>query len=45
MNYVRTSSGSMMAIKFKTNTLISDKKQAVTVKPRRDSKKESLSTK
>lgn len=41
MNHVRTSAGGMMAIRFKTNTLISEKKQTnvVKLKPGRKSKK------
>ncbi len=41
MNYIRTSSGSMMRISFKTNTLNTDKKQTTVVKPTKESKKDS----
>ncbi len=43
MNYVRTSSGSMMAINTKSTTQIAVNKQKVTAKPNKKSKKGSLS--
>lgn len=43
MNYVRTSSGGMMPVTFKSSPPISDKKQTVAVKPLRKSKKGSPS--
>ncbi|MCZ6804645.1 MAG: hypothetical protein O7D86_12135 [Proteobacteria bacterium] len=43
MNYIRTFSGSMMAITPKTNTLIAVEKQTVVVKPSKKSLKDSTS--
>jgi hypothetical protein len=42
MNYVRTSSGGMMPVANKSNTLIVDKKQPNEVKATRKSKKRAL---
>jgi len=39
MNYIRTSAGGMMAIRFKTNASASDKKQAILIKPAKELKK------
>ncbi len=39
MNYVRTSSGSMMPISFKANALNANKKQTAVIKPAKVSKK------
>lgn len=43
MYYIRTSSGSMMAITHKTNALASEKKPAAVVKPLKRSKKRATS--
>ena len=43
MNYVRTSSGGMMPITFKSNTLSPSKKQTSEIKPTRKLKKGVLS--
>jgi hypothetical protein len=43
MHYVRTSSGSMMAVTHKSNSQIAEKKQTAVVKPSRKSKKDPIS--
>ena len=43
MNYIRTTSGSMIAIGAKTNTVIAVNKQSPVVKPARKTKKAVIS--
>jgi hypothetical protein len=44
MNYIRTSSGGMMAIMPRTNAVATDKKKDATVKVSRKSKKDAANT-
>ncbi|GEM_PF-1458200 len=43
MNYIRTSSGCMMAINIKSNALTATNKQKTTAKPNKKLKKDSSS--